>query len=75
MDEVSPQTQAELELKLSDNVRELVRNHIRLALSDIEFMSSLTNRYPLQMTVIGNAYDPIVVNTVKTVITTQMNKI
>jgi hypothetical protein len=41
MDEVSPQTQAELELKLSDNVRELIRQHVRDAFNDPVFMDYL----------------------------------
>jgi hypothetical protein len=74
MEEVDAATQAEMAIKLSDNVRDLVRMHIREALGDVEFMYSLPNRLPLQKVVFGNGYDSVVVNMIKTVITTQMNK-
>ena len=42
MSEVDGKTQAELELRLSDNVRELVRKHMLEAFSDPLFMDHLT---------------------------------
>lgn len=42
MNEVDGKTQAELELKLSDNVRGLVRKHVLEAFSDPIFMGHLT---------------------------------
>jgi hypothetical protein len=45
MEEVSPQTQAELELQLSNSVRDLVRKHIHEAFNDYGFMSTLPIDY------------------------------
>jgi hypothetical protein len=42
MEEVDGKTQAELAIKLSDNVRELVRQHLKAALEDPSFMGSLS---------------------------------
>ena len=45
MDEVDGKTQAELELKLSDNVRELIRQHVLDAFNDPVFMDYLAIDY------------------------------
>jgi hypothetical protein len=66
--------QAEVSVLLDDKVRELVRRHLKEALEDPNFMVSLYDRHPLQSAVFGNPYDPVVVNTIKTVITNQMQK-
>lgn len=42
MNEVDAATQAEMALKLSDNVQDLVREHIHKAFSDPIFMDRLT---------------------------------
>jgi hypothetical protein len=75
MDVVDGKTQAELELKLSDNVRDLVRMHIKEALEDMNFVGSL-NSFPLAQSTQRhfNAGDYTFQQAVKNVILTQMNK-
>jgi hypothetical protein len=41
MEEVDEKTQAELAIKLSDSVRELVREHLKEALQDFRFLHSV----------------------------------
>jgi hypothetical protein len=75
MEEVDGKTQAELELKLSDNVRELVRMHLRQALEDYGFVSGTSFHS------VGMIISPLVLNSpafqqaVKNAILTQMNKL
>jgi len=45
MDVVDGKTQAELELQLSDNVRELVRKHLKEALEDPSFLTTVNSFY------------------------------
>jgi hypothetical protein len=74
MDEVDAATQAEMAVRLSDNVRELVRKHMSEALNDGDFMSRM-NTYTLQTGVMrGAELNPVFVNAVKAAIVAQMNK-
>ena len=76
MDEdVSARTQAEIAVKLSDNVRELVRYHIREALQDHAFIESISNPILLQNAMFSNAaWNSFFVQAVKNILTTQMSK-
>ena len=68
-------TQAEMAIKLSDNVRELVRQHIKQALEDPSFMGSL-NAFNISEAA-QRHLSPGNINfqsAVKSVIITQMNK-
>jgi hypothetical protein len=75
MEEVDAATQAEMAVKLSDNVRDLVRMHIKEALEDMNFVGSL-NSFPLAQSTQRhfNAGDYTFQQAVKNVILTQMNK-
>jgi len=75
MEEVDGKTQAELAIQLSDNVRELVRMHVRAALEDPSFMGSL-NAFNISEAA-QRHLSPGNINfqsAVKSVIITQMNK-
>ena len=75
MEEVDGKTQAELAIQLSDNVRELVRMHVRAALEDPSFMGTLNNTYPLMDATFRYAGgNQSFINIVKQAIITQMNK-
>jgi len=75
MEEVDGKTQAELAIQLSDNVRELVRMHVRAALEDPSFMGTLSNTYPLMDATFRYAGgNQSFINIVKQAIITQMNK-
>ena len=75
MEEVDGKTQAELEIRLSDNVRELVRQHIKEALEDSMFMGNL-NAFPLSQAAARflNAGDHSFQQAVRSVMVAQMNK-
>lgn len=75
MEEVDGKTQAELAIQLSDNVRELVRQHLKAALEDMNFMATI-NGFNLTEVTMRNL-NPGNLNfqqAVKHVITNQMNK-
>jgi hypothetical protein len=75
MEEVDGKTQAELAIQLSDNVRDLVRMHLKQALEDPSFMGSL-NSFNLSEAA-QRHLSPGNINfqqAVKNVITNQMNK-
>jgi hypothetical protein len=75
MDVVDGKTQAELELQLSDNVRELVRKHLKEALEDPSFMGPLNGYYMSEVTMRNlNPSNHLFQQAVKSVITHQMNK-
>lgn len=75
MEEVDGKTQAEMAIKLSDNVRELVRQHIREALQDQIFLATI-NPYLLSEAVLRhlNPTNHNFQQAVKTAIVNQMNK-
>ena len=75
MDVVDGKTQAELELQLSDNVRELVRKHLKEALEDMNFMATV-NTYPMAEGVLRhlNPTNHNFQQAIKTAIVNQMNK-
>jgi hypothetical protein len=75
MEEVDGKTQAEMAIKLSDNVRDLVRMHVKEALEDMNFVGCL-NTFPLAQSTQRhlNASEYTFQNAVKTVIANQMNK-
>ena len=68
-------TQAEMAIKLSDNVRELVRKHLKAALEDMNFMATV-NTYPMAEGVLRqlNPTNHNFQQAVKTAIVNQMNK-
>lgn len=74
MSDVDGKTQAEMAVKLSDNVRELIREHIYEAFNDPEFMSYLPKDY-LHEQLQARAYGGIgFAQAVRDVIKHQMNK-
>ncbi len=75
MDEVNGATQAEMAIRLSDNVRDLVRKHLQDALEDFSFMTSL-NSFPLSQAIMRhiNENERGFQQAVKNVIVAQMNK-
>jgi len=75
MEEVDGKTQAELAIQLSDNVRELVRKHLKAALEDSNFMGGV-NTFSLSQSVQRhiNGGDYNFQNAVKNVIAMQMQK-
>jgi hypothetical protein len=75
MEEVDGKTQAELAIQLSDNVRELVRKHLKAALEDMNFMATV-NTYPMAEGVLRhlNPTNHNFQQAVKTAIVNQMNK-
>jgi hypothetical protein len=75
MEEVDGKTQAEMAIKLSDNVQDLVRKHLKAALEDMNFMVTV-NTYPMAEGVLRNlnVSNLNFQNAVKNVIITQMNK-
>jgi hypothetical protein len=75
MDVVDGKTQAELELQLSDNARELVRKHLKEALEDMNFMATV-NTYPMAEGVLRhlNPTNHNFQQAIKTAIVNQMNK-
>jgi hypothetical protein len=75
MEEVDEATQAEMAVKLSDNVRDLVRMHVRAALEDSSFMGTLNNTYPLMDATFRYAGgNQSFISIVKQAIITQMQK-
>jgi len=75
MSDVDGKTQAEMAIKLSDNVRELIREHILEAFNDPEFMSYLPKDY-LHEALQARAYGGIgFAQAVRDVIKHQMNKL
>lgn len=75
MDEVDAATQAEMALKLSDNVRDLVRKHMKEALEDPEFTQSLhIHHLSKVITHSLNANEYSFQQAVRSVIVNQMNK-
>jgi hypothetical protein len=75
MEEVDGKTQAELAIQLSDNVRELVRMHLKAALEDMNFMATV-NTYPMAEGVLRNLNpnNHLFQQAIKNVIVQQMNK-
>ena len=75
MEEVDGKTQAELAIQLSDNVRELVRKHLKEALEDMNFMVTV-NTYPMAEGVLRNLNpnNHLFQQAIKNVIVQQMNK-
>jgi hypothetical protein len=75
MEEVDAATQAEMAIKLSDNVRELVRMHIKAALEDPTFVGTVYG-YHLSQNIMQtlSAGDINFQTAVKQVIANQMNK-
>jgi len=75
MEEVDETTQAEMAIKLSDNVRDLVRQHMRDALQDQNFLATI-NPYLLSEAVLQNLNSSNFAfqQAVKTIIANQMNK-
>ena len=75
MEEVDGKTQAEMAIKLSDNVRDLVRQHMRDALQDQNFLATI-NPYLLSEAVLQNLNSSNFAfqQAVKTIIANQMNK-
>ena len=74
MEEVDGKTQAEMAIKLSDNVRDLVRQHLKEAMEDYGFVSGMSFHH------MGMIISPLLLNSaafhqaVKNAILTQMNK-
>jgi len=75
MEEVDDLTQAEMAIKLSDNVRDLVRQHLKEALEDPEFIANV-NTYSMAEGVMRNvtASNLNFQMAVKNVILNQMQK-
>lgn len=74
MSEVDEKTQAELELKLSDNVRDLVRKHVLEAFNDPFFVDHLVIDF-LHRKLEKRSYGGIdFTQAVRNVIRNQMNK-
>ena len=75
MEEVDGKTQAEMAIMLSDNVRDLVRQHMRDALQDQNFLATI-NPYLLSEAVLQNLNSSNFAfqQAVKTIIANQMNK-
>lgn len=74
MTEVPDQTQAEMAIKLSDNVRELVRQHLKEALEDPAFMGMLQS-YCMAQSVMRHAGSlPDFIAGVKHTIASQMSR-
>jgi hypothetical protein len=75
MEEVDGKTQAEMAIKLSDNVRELVRQHLKDALEDPNFIANV-NTYTMTEGVLRNvtASNHNFQMAVRHVIANQLNK-
>lgn len=74
MSEVDGKTQAELELKLSDNVRDLVRQHMLEAFRDPLFMDHLTIDFLHRKLETRSYGGGSFAQAVRSVIANQMNK-
>lgn len=75
MSDTSIEDQAALAIVFDENIRDLVRKHLKAALEDPDFMAGV-NSYPLAQSVSRNlnANEYSFQNAVKTVISNQMNK-
>lgn len=75
MSDTSVEDQAALAIVFEENIRELVRKHLKVALEDPNFVGSL-NTFPLGQAITRNlnANDYNFQQAVKNVITQQMNK-
>jgi hypothetical protein len=72
---VSVEDQAALAIVFEENIRDLVRKHLRDALEDASFMGTLNNTYPLMDATFRYAGgNQSFINIVKQAIITQMNK-
>jgi len=74
MDEVDAATQAEMAIRLSDNVRDLVRKHMLEAFNDPVFMDYLAIDYLHRKLEIRNYGSGSFAQAVRGVIAQQMNK-
>jgi len=75
MSDVSIEDQAALAIVFEENIRDLVRKHLKAALEDMNFMVTV-NTYPMAEGVLRNlnVSNLNFQNAVKNVIITQMNK-
>ena len=75
MEEVDGKTQAEMAIKLSDNVQDLVRKHLKAALEDPNFIANV-NTHSMAEGVLRNlnVSNLNFQNAVKNVILNQMQK-
>lgn len=76
MSETSVEDQAALAIVFEENIRELVRKHLKAALEDHMFMQGIGDSYPLTQTVMRSltAGDYNFQQAVKQVIINQMQK-
>jgi hypothetical protein len=74
MSDTSPEDQAALAIVFEENIRELVRKHLKEALEDWGFLNSVY-MHPMAAVILGNLNTSTAFhNTVKNVIAHQMNK-
>lgn len=75
MSDTSIEDQAALAIVFDENIRDLVRKHLKAALEDPDFMAGV-NSYPLAQSVSRNlnANEYSFQNAVKAVISNQMNR-
>jgi hypothetical protein len=75
MSDTSIEDQAALAIVFEENIRDLVRKHLRDALEDANFMGTLNNTYPLMdATFRYGGGNQSFINIVKQAIITQMQK-
>lgn len=56
MEEVPEEEQAAMAIKLSDNVRKLIRDELKLALQDYEFLGGMDPHYLIDRIATGMAW-------------------
>ena len=75
MSEPTVEDQAALAIVFEENIRELVRKHLKEALEDPAFMGSMANTYPIMDAAFRNAGgNHAFIHIIKQAIITQMNK-